>query len=265
MKRILFKLIAASVTNPGSGGAAAAAVTGLPALVVEHTETRPAICAWWGHNVGTGFHQLSPESGHDQTRGMRRGILAGESRMLLRKGQLKPVLTQEILTYTIAGSGAAVEYGCMLMAYPDHRAGTDAYIGVSELEARREAGKETSIYATIDSLAEGFSGRETVKAETNLLKANREYAVCGMTTTVDRAALTLESPDLGNSVIGMPGDATDPERASEWFVQLSRDTGLPTIPVIQTANFDNTYIGCVGRTADSDAVITIYLELLKQR
>src|SRR5437868_10165006 len=69
----------------------------------------------------------------------------------------------------------------------------------------------------------------------NLLHANTDYAVLGLTLDVAVACIAIKGIDTGNLRIGAPGGVNNPYGPS-YFARLSMVTGMPCIPVINSAN-----------------------------
>jgi len=69
----------------------------------------------------------------------------------------------------------------------------------------------------------------------NLLHANTDYAVLGYIVDVAVCLFGVKGVDTGNLRICGPGVLRS-EVTSEYFARLSDETGMPTIPVINSAN-----------------------------
>ena len=114
------------------------------------------------------------------------------------------------------------------------------------------------IAITLGSTA-GYNGSRAINADTDLLKANQDYAVLGMTTDVECAAICLRGPDTGNLRCNVPGEPTLVHHANYWFKRLSQGYNLPVIPVINSANKGGTLIDCVNDENAGTANVTIWL------
>lgn len=254
-------LIGASATQPNTG-AAAAAVTG-DSLVVANGKGDIKIIAAWADNQTAGWFQIAAPTGHDTSRGFRAVTSAGDPRNVLTPGLGLPVSAQETLAVQIAGSNTAgdVETVAMLLAY-DNLPGIDAkMIKWAELVRRME--KITTIQATLTHAAAGHSGSELITAESDLLKANRQYAVLGANCSVETCALTLIGPDTGNVRIGVPGNKLAANHGVEFFPHLARAFDAAYIPVINSGNKGSTYLGTLGDENAASVVASWHLALLK--
>lgn len=259
-----FEPLVYQTTQPNTG-AAATAVTG-DSLVIKNNigNAGPRILAAWAHNQTAGYHQFAYPTGHDTTRGLRMRVVAGDVQQLLPAGIGVPLTAQEQLAITVAGSNTAgdIEHGCALIHYPNLPGIAMQSITWSKLLSSIQS--LTTIEATISSGATGgYSGEELITAESDLLLANRQYAVLGATTTTECLALTMKGPDFGNVRVACPGNDIDQEMSNQFFCMLARAHDLPLIPVINSANKAATYIGVVHNENTTTHPVTWYLALLK--
>jgi hypothetical protein len=110
----------------------------------------------------------------------------------------------------------------------------------------------------------GYNGGRALNADTDLLQANTDYAVLGMSTNTECAAICLRGPDTGNlrcSVPGEPGHLI--HHTNYWFKRLSIAYGLPLIPIINSANKGATFVDCVNDENGGTANVVIWLAQLK--
>jgi hypothetical protein len=248
-------------TAPGASGAAAAAATG-DSLTIKNSKSAANIIALWGRQQTAGWQQIAFPSGHDTTRGFRHNVAANEPENHLSIGIGMPVQPQELLTVTIAGSATAgdVETGCALVYYDDLPGVNSRLIRWHELVKRAAA--YTTVSATLTGAAAGYTGSELINAESDLLRANRDYAVMGITTNSECAAVSLIGPDTGYQRVSVPGDKVDAEHCQEWFGTLARSFDMPCIPVINSGNRNATYLSFVQDENNISPLVTLYLALL---
>lgn len=247
-------------TQPNTGGAASA-VTG-DSLVIKNSKGPAHILNLWGFNQVDGFHQVVFPSAHDTTRGFRADINATDPNFRLTNGLGMDVEPQETMTITIAGSNTAgdVESGSALILYDDLPGVTARMMRWSELVRKLE--KVTTISATLTGAAAGYTGSELITAESDLLRANRDYAVLGITTDVACATVSVRGPDLGYQRASLPGNPDTSQQLQEGFCLLSRAFDLPLIPIINSGNKAATFIDFVQNENNVSPLVTIYLALL---
>lgn len=241
-------------TAPGSAGAAAAAFSGDSLVVKAVAGLAPArLAAWWGRQQVAGWQQLTWPTGHDTTRGVRSRAVAGDVSLLAPVGFRAAVQSQEAITARIAGSATAgqIELGFITVEYPDLPGVSPRYVGVDEVERRVEAW--TSVEFTLSmGTAGGWSGAELITSESDLLLANREYALVGVRVGSPCGCIAVYGPDTGGLRVGVPGVVGWGDSAVDWFVRLSLRLRRAAVPVLNSANRANTYIvGAVDQAGGS--------------
>jgi len=259
------ELLSWSATAPGTSGAAATALTG-DSLVIKNNRQAdgPALIALWGMQQATGSQQITFPSGHDTTRGYRYGQRIADTSRRLAHGTALFATAQEQLSITVAGSATAgdVELGHALVHYPDLPGVQNRAITWEDLMDRYQ--KLTTVYASVTSAAAGYSGAELITADSDLLMANRDYAILGVeTNTSTVSAVTIVGPDTGNVKIGCPGTTAGNDETKDFFCKLAREFDSPQIPVISSGNKSNTYIGIASDENTPTVLITLFLALLK--
>jgi len=251
-----------TATAAAAAGSVAAAATG-DSLTVENGKGAVRILALWAHLQTAGFVQVNSPSAHDTTRGFRARVAAGQITPENPIGFDWQVRPQEVLAVTIAENAVAGDIGsvCALMQYDDLPGVQGRYMTYAEVQ--KKVARLTTIECSITAGAGGgYTGEELITAESDLLRANSDYAVLGITCSLPCAAVTLRGPDLGNVRIGVPGDTGDHDLNSQFFAMLSRAYGLPCIPVINSGNRSQTFVGVVQNETAGTVPIALHLGLL---
>lgn len=254
------ELLSYQATQPNTG-LAATAVSG-DSLVVKNSRSKAMALAIWAFQQVDGFQQWITPSAHDTTRGLRLVTDLSESAPLLPWGVSLDLQPQETLSVTIAGSNVAgdVELGCMLIHYPDLPGVTSRGMSWGSLNSRIE--KLTSIQATLTGAATGYTGEELITAESDLLMANRDYAVLGFETSIACAAIGIIGPDTGYCRQAGPG-TLDADITRDWWCQLARAHDMPLIPVINSGNKAATKLFMLQNENNVSPVVSLTLALLK--
>jgi len=256
------ELLSWSATAPGAGPTAAAAVTGDSLTIRNGMGGSPLLVAIWARQQVAGFQQIAFPSGHDTTRGYRFNVGINEQDLAIPMGLDIEVQAQETMSVSISGSAGAgdVELGCALVHYPNLPGVTQRMISYEQLKSRMT--KMTTISSTISGTAAGYTGTELITAESDLLRANTDYAVLGITTNTACGAVGLIGPDTGFTRIACPGEAEDGEEMSGFFCKLSRAHGMPFIPVINSGNKASTSIFILQDENNITPLITVFLAQL---
>lgn len=256
------ELITCAATAAATTGTAATAV-GTDSLAIKNGRGAIDIVALWQTNQTAGFGQIIFPSGHDTTRGWRAGVGIGVNVGLLALRQSIPVQAQEVIAPTIAATAVAgdVENMSMLIRYRDFP-GIDARL-ITEEQCIRRTEKLTTIENSLASTAgPSYGTPETFNQDSDLLLANRDYAVMGLTCRTAVHAIYIAAPDFGNVRIGAPGMLRY-DIGSQWFMIMSRLHGEPMVPVFNSGNKANCFIGVVTDENAGTFVVTLHLALLK--
>lgn len=258
------ELITATTTAAGSSGASATALTG-DSLTIKNSKGPARIIAAWAHLQADGYVQIAKPSGHDTTRGLRLVSDVSNIGNLLVPGTALTVEPQELLSVAIAGSGTAgdVESACLVVRYDDLPGVSGRGIKWADLDRRGMWGKQTTIQATLTGTAAGYTGEELITAESDLLWANQDYAVLGITTSTPTAALYLKGPDTAYQRVAVPGATGDADIGRDWFCQLARAHDEPLIPIINSGNKTSTYIGFVQNENNITPAVSLILVPIK--
>jgi hypothetical protein len=258
-----FELLSTSATQPNTGGAAAA-LSGDSLTIKNALQSAGCdIIAGWATNQTAGFAQVTFPSGHDTTRGYRAGAAAGVNPFLIPLGLRIPVTPQELLSVTLAGSNTAgdVEQFSMLIRYGNLPGVTMRTMHARDVEARTS--KMTTIEASISSTAgPSYGTAEVITSDSNLLLANRDYAVLGASSRTAVNTIWMQSPDWSNVRIGVPGVLRN-EVTTQFFKLLSAAQGEALVPIINSGNKESINIGVTTDENAGTFLTTWYLALLK--
>jgi len=252
-----------TATAPGASGAAASAVAG-DSLTIPFG-ANPRILQMWCDYQANGFVQVVYGTAHDTTRGMgRTRVIASEVTARMVMGLESPITSQETMSITVAGSATAgdIENGCMMLAFDEMPGASQNLTSWSQVIQRME--KLTTIDFTIDVTAGGaWNGSEAINADSDLLIANREYAVLGIEFGVECCAVSIKGPDTAGVRLAVPGSTEFSDASGQWFALLSRAFGDEMcIPVINSANRNNTLLEALQDENIADVTGSLMLALL---
>lgn len=258
------EMIGLQVTAPGAGGAAMAAVAG-NSLQIRNTRSKISLLA-----IGTnqqsvaGTTRITSPLLHDTTVGITTVATTSTSviNILPHKQELQ---AQDSLSVFRTGSGTAGDIEqTSLFAYYDDLPGTDAkLIDRQELNQRGEEMYCWSNTVTATG-AGGYTGSQAINTNQDQLKANRDYAILGMTLTTSAilCAARLVGPDWGNLGIGIPNISQDADMMSRWFQVLSGRVARPCIPVFNASNKVLTFISALANENGASIIIGLVAVLL---
>lgn len=239
--------LAALTANTGSSFAVRSAVGGSRIYLVS---------AWVQAATAGEFRVRSPRL-HDQGDGIRLRTLADVLHHLIPPGRHQELYSQDVLTVELQSAGAATDIGALLVFYQDLEGAAASLATWADIEPRIEhlAGVRENVAAS--ATAGDVAQPQALTADQDVFKRDKKYALLGITSDVDAGLLGIIGPNTGNFVVGMPVETTSPTFGRQ-FAELSMQTGLPTIPVIDAANVGATNVAAAHRTA-SQAINADYI------
>jgi hypothetical protein len=214
----------------------------------------------WSDNQVAGITRLRSPKFHDNVDGIRYRSQIGVLDPQIPWGVPQPLYPQDVLTGELSGSAVAgdIESVVMQIYYPD-LPGTNARLQTWDFvkaKLRNIIGQRIAM--TIGSTA-GYNGARAINADTDLLKANTDYALLGATTDIETAAITVKGADTGNLRVAIPGENGLIHHCNYWFKRLAVAYGLPLIPLINSANKGGTQVEVVGDENGGTANVTLWL------
>lgn len=257
------ELITVVATNPGAG-APGLAVPG-NSLTIRDNPKKAWLTGLWQTRSAVGNTRITSPLLHDTTVGIQIGSGIGQYVDITSLRQ--PIHAQDTFSVTLIGSAAAIEHSSWLNFYEDLPGVQSHLIDESELQRRAENIMGVLVTTTPGTVAYGT--QVAINATNDQFKANTDYAVIGATVqsgaaTVGTHSLRITSSDFGNLGIGIPAAVIFPGssvNAYDWFLRLSKGTGLPLIPVFNSANKALTLVDTIAAAATATTASIIVVQL----
>jgi hypothetical protein len=254
-----------TVTSTGTAiGATLAASTVAAGDSLQIKNTAPnsdvfLLQAWSDHQVAGEVRIRSPKM-HDNIDALRYRAQIGVVKPLLPVGFPQRLYSQDVEIVEIAGSAVAGDIESVVQQiYYASLPGQDARLQTwDQIKGRIRNLLGVRVAITLGSTV-GYNGARAINADVDFLKANQDYAVLGMTTNTECAAVCLRGPDTSNLRVSVPGEPDLTEDTSWWFRWLSMHYGLPTIPIINSANKGGTLIDAVNDENGGTANVVVHL------
>lgn len=256
-------LLSGFVTAPSTTATAVTMGAG-DSNTVKNAPRAPYLIAAWGDWQTAGLLQIRSPRLHDAVRGIRLEGVASEVWALLYPPAVQALVPQDQLTIEMTGSATAgdIESFGALFYYPSLPGSDGRYLTYNQLLSRI-----VNIVGVDNTLAlgtgGGYSGEEAINADVDLLKANTDYAIIGYTVTAECCSIGWRGPDTGNVRVGGPGNDTGKIETRTWFSDLARATGMPLIPVFNSANKASTLVDGVQDENGTDTTVTTILAQLR--
>lgn len=259
--------IASFQTTVNSTFAAGVMATGDSSVIRNFPPTASAqIVAAFYDDVTTplGWRVRSPLL-HDNVRGIEFQPGATAPAALFPLAIQQRLQAQDALTFelsTAAATGKAL--GVLLLYYTQLPGAMSRLYGVSDIEPLVVNVKPVLVTIGSGANTAGQWFDSVITTTENLLHANTDYAVLGATFDQAVACLAVKGIDTGNLRVGLPGGVNNPY-GPDYFIRLCQQTGLPCIPVINSANAGSTFVSIISSAATAAAgSFTLYLAELGQ-
>lgn len=202
---------------------------------------------------------------HDNVRGIQFGPGSAAPAALWPYGVKQPLEAQDQLTFelsTAASTGKAL--GVAQIFYSNLPGASARLYSPGDILGLVRNVKQVTVAVGSGANTAGQWYDLVMTTTESLLRANTDYAVFGATLDVAVAALAVKGLDTGNLRCAVPGGTNNPF-GSYYFLNLAKETGLPTIPVINAANAGSTYVSIVSSAATGAAsTFTLYLAELSR-
>lgn len=219
---------------------------------------------WADTQVANALLQLRSPKFHDNVRGLRFTIPISDTKPLLPWGVAQKLIAQDTLICEVQVADAAGDFeNVALLIYYSNLPGTDARLATWDDISKRMTGTILTVDQSLATAAGGgWTGAEAINAESDLMKANTDYALLGYQVAVECCAVAWRGADTGNMRLGGPGCEIDRDITVDWFKNLSLMSGLPCIPVFNSANRAGILVDAVqDENAAAVPLTSIFAEL----
>lgn len=136
------------------------------------------------------------------------------------------------------------------------------FISPAELNTRMVNLLGIKVAPTASATKGAYGTARAFNADDDRLRANTDYAILGLTTTIPFVSAQLQGYDFGNFRIGVPGFPL-PHLTGQWFVELSERENLPLVPVFNSNNKASTTVTVIDAEASTAPVIDFWLAQLR--
>jgi hypothetical protein len=191
----------------------------------------------WADNQAAGTLRIRSPKLHDNVQGIRFRVTASDTVPLMPVSANQKLIPQDTLVVEMTGSATAgdiEQFGALI--YYANLPGAEARLFAYEQISPRFVNVLTVENTITAGAGGGYTGEEALNAETDLLKANTDYALLGYLVDTECAVVRWRGADTANLGVGGPGHETLRHVTKDWFVRLARETAMPLIPVFNSAN-----------------------------
>lgn len=258
------QMITGFVTAPSTTLTAWTLASGDTLAVRNFAEgTQARLLNFWGCNQTAGQIQVKSPLFHDDQNGIQLGVTAASVFPLMTQTTGQRLYSQDTLSVKQTGSATAgdIETGSLLVYY-DNIVGAEAKLA-TPAEVLPNIVSYMTVFNTLSlGTAGGYSGEETIIAEVNNWKAQRNYALLGYLVSAQCCSIGYRGNATGNLRLGGPGNPSQREMTQNWFIWLSQMTGKPCIPVFNTADNASILIDGVQDENGTDVTVSSIFAML---
>lgn len=251
------EVVTGRVVNPGAAFTAVTANTGQTFAVRYHTTPGTAkLEEIWTQQATAGAVRITSPNLHDDIVGIRMIAAAAAVRRLLPEEAQQVLMPQDTLTVAMTGGGAETDSVALLVYYGD-LPGIQARLQTwEEVKPRIKQLHGIPIAVPGPATAGDWSAGTAINATVDVLVANTDYAVLGYTVDTECCAVAISGSDTGHLKVGGPGPLLADETRA-FFVDQGRRSGVPHIPVFNSANRAGTQVFVAKNTAAGTVNVTL--------
>ena len=197
---------------------------------------------WAGTSANAGEFDIRSPNFHDNTRGLRMAIdfnptlsgADGNPQFLTGQHVLQPLYPSDTLVTEVNGT-ATNNVGMGFLAYYQDLPGCDMQLKRwTEIEGRIVNTLGIRVSVTAGATGDYGTALNFTSSDDRLI-ANTQYAILGATSQLPATTLALAGPETSNRFIGLPLH-WDARWAADYFVYLSKEHNIPTIPTLSGSN-----------------------------
>jgi len=203
----------------------------------------------WGANNATkcDFSIRSPLL-HDNQRGLRFAHMFnptqsgadGNPNIYLPPDYTQKYWRTDTLTVEVNGTAADDVAFAQLILYEGASTPQAQMMTYEQVEALRVNTVGIRVSPAPPAATSTYGVAEAINADDDRLKANKRYALLGLTTDLPFTCLALNGPDTANFRIALPGYRNE-EVSAGFLMDLAKRTGKACVPIIHSNNRANTF------------------------
>lgn len=257
-----FEVISGRVVNPGAALTALTPNTGDTFNVRNFSlQSAASLEDIWTMGAAAQVVRVRSPKLHDFSNGLRLVSTAGVTRGLLPDEGREPLYPSDGLTVESTGGAAETDSVALLVRYEDLPGQQARLAGWDELKPRiaHLVGLQTTVAAP--ATAGDYAAGVGIDTTAGALKANTDYAILGYDVDTQCLLVGFQSTDFGSLRLGGPG-GNEPDDTRGWFIDLSRRTGDPYIPIFNSNNKGNVLVS-VAKVALTATQVGVILAELK--
>lgn len=215
----------------------------------------------WAEGASTDFVQIHSARMHDNNIGIRLLTPGNTVDPLCPWGMDQTLYSGDQLTVQIDETAAATGSIATIYSFDDMPGVQPRLDTWADVSSRIIDISGVQVLVSAIAAIGSYSPGVAINSAFDNFQADADYALLGYLTTATVNALVVAGQDTGNLKMGGPGVA-DPKVTRNWFIEMDRLTGRPSIPIIAANNKGGTLVFQNDNTAHAaQAVVLIMAQL----
>lgn len=253
-----FETIVGYVSDPGTTYTAVTMNSGDSLTVRNHPAANPAyLMDIIRGDTTKGVTRVRSPLLHDNVKGIHLALSENPSGWGFPTPGVQTLKPQDTLILEVTGATAAYDVAGLSIYYTN-LPGSSARLHMWGDIKGLVKSLVTVEVAVTSSASNGVWTDTVITTTDNLLHANTDYAVLGAYCDTALSVIAFKGVDTGNLRCGLPGFTTTYFGAN-YFAKLSNRSGIPCIPVFNSANAPATYVSVADVGASTASNVTLFL------
>lgn len=217
----------------------------------------------WADINDPGTLRLRSPNLHDNVNGINLNVPTLTPTPVLPADYNQHLVQNDTITIEIADNGTAGVGGISSLWYYDNLPGANANLFRWE-EIRNQVKNimGCKVSMTVSGTRGTYVGSTGITATQNQFHASANYALLGYETNQQYQSVGITGPDTSNRRVGGPGTTPDIMDVRQWFIDLSKKSTFPCIPVFNQQNLAATVVDVIDTENKGNGNVTlIFAEL----
>lgn len=256
------EVITGQVTNPSTAVTLLTANTG-NSFAVRSTAPGADIelLNAWAFTATAGVLRVRSPRMHDAVQNTRYQTVASQPRPVMAFEESQLLYSQDTIIAEMSGDAAAVDLATLLVYYNDLPGISSNLHSWSEVMPLISKLTTVEVDLTSSGTSCNYSATVALNGTFDTLIADQWYAILGYECGTTGGTLGITGADTGNLRVGGPL-YNQTEFTADWFAMLSRITGKPLIPVVNSANRAAINLDCACQATATSFKVGVNLALL---
>jgi hypothetical protein len=253
-----YETIVGNASTPSSTYTALTMNSGDSLTVRNFPPANPAyLMAILRHDATAGVSRLRSPLLHDNVKGIHLALSESPSEFGYPTPGVQMLKPQDTLVAEVTGSASTLDVMGISIYYTNLPGSAARLHNYGDFAGMIKNIVTVEVAVTNSGTAGAWT--DTVITTTdNLLHANTDYAVIGLYCDTAIGIAGIKGIDTGNLRVCKSGGVNTFE-ASQYFKLISERSGLPCIPVINSANAASTYVSTCTLAASTGTNVTLVL------